>query len=448
MKKILIANRGEIAIRIIKACKELNIQTVAVYSEADKESLHIMLADESYQIGKAQPAESYLHMNNIIELAKLTRCDAIHPGYGFLAENIMFRKLCEKEQIKFIGPSLENLICMGDKLKAKEIAKRIDIPVVPGIDDLIKSSKELENIVEKTGFPIILKSSSGGGGKGIKVCYTKKEAIKQFSIIKNETKLSFGEDGVYLEKYIPKFKHIEVQILSDMYGNCIHLGERICSIQRNMQKLIEESPAPLLPPKLREEMCQAAVRLGKEIKYVGLGTVEFIYDYENEKYYFMEMNTRIQVEHPVTEMIYNIDLVKEQIKVAREERLELTQDDVNYHGSAIECRINAENPDMHFSPSVGEIELFIPPYGSPNIRVDTFIYSGYKVLPYYDSMLGKVIVLGENRMDAIRKMKVALSTTKIEGVHTTISFLQKLIMEDKFIDGSYDNLFVEEFMHK
>lgn len=349
MKKILIANRGEIAIRIIKACKELNIETVAVYSEADKESLHIMLADESYQIGKAQPAESYLHMNNIIELAKLTRCDAIHPGYGFLAENIMFRKLCEKEQIKFIGPSLENLICMGDKLKAKEIAKRIDIPVVPGIDDLIKSSKELENIVEKTGFPIILKSSSGGGGKGIKVCYTKKEAIKQFSIIKNETKLSFGEDGVYLEKYIPKFKHIEVQILSDMYGNCIHLGERICSIQRNMQKLIEESPAPLLPPKLREEMCQAAVRLGKEIKYVGLGTVEFIYDYENEKYYFMEMNTRIQVEHPVTEMIYNIDLVKEQIKVAREERLELTQDDVNYHGSAIECRINAENPDMHFS---------------------------------------------------------------------------------------------------
>ncbi len=360
----------------------------------------------------------------------------------------MFRKLCEKEQIKFIGPSLDNLICMGDKLKAKEIAKNIDIPVVPGVDDLIKSSKELESIVEKTGFPIILKSASGGGGKGIKVCNTKKEAIKQFSIIKSETKLSFGEDGVYLEKYIPKFRHIEVQILGDMYGNCIHLGERICSIQRNMQKLIEESPAPLLPPKLREEMCQSAVRLGKEIKYVGLGTVEFIYDYENEKYYFMEMNTRIQVEHPVTEMIYNIDLVKEQIKVAREEKLALTQEQVNYHGSAIECRINAENPDMHFSPSVGEIELFIPPYGSPDVRVDTFIYSGYKVLPYYDSMLGKVIVLGKDRMDAIRKMEVALSSTKIEGVYTTISFLRKLIMEEKFIDGSYDNLFVEEFMHK
>lgn len=253
---------------------------------------------------------------------------------------------------------------------------------------------------------------------------------------------------MYLEKYIPKFRHIEVQILGDMYGNCIHLGERICSIQRNMQKLIEESPAPLLPPKLREEMCQSAVRLGKEIKYVGLGTVEFIYDYENEKYYFMEMNTRIQVEHPVTEMIYNIDLVKEQIKVAREEKLALTQEQVNYHGSAIECRINAENPDMHFSPSVGEIELFIPPYGSPDVRVDTFIYSGYKVLPYYDSMLGKVIVLGKDRMDAIRKMEVALSSTKIEGVYTTISFLRKLIMEEKFIDGSYDNLFVEEFMHK
>lgn len=448
MKKILIANRGEIAVRIIKACKEMNIETVAVYSEADRQSLHIMLADEAYQIGTAQPSESYLNMNNIIELAKLTKCDAIHPGYGFLAENIMFRKLCEKHKISFVGPSLRNLILMGDKLKAKDIAKSLGIPVVSGFDGLIKGSHDLESILEKIGFPIILKASSGGGGKGIKVCHTIQDTIKQFTIIKNETNVCFGVDGVYLEKYIPKFKHIEVQILRDTKGNCVHFGERICSIQRKMQKLIEESPAPLLPPALREEMCQSAVRLANEINYVGLGTVEYIYDYENEEYYFMEMNTRIQVEHPVTEMVYNFDLVKEQISVAKGKELEISQKDINFCGHAIECRINAENPEMGFTPSVGEIELFIPPYGSPNVRVDSYIYSGYNVLPFYDSMLGKVIVWGKDRTDAMKKMEIALETTQITGVHTTISFLKKIIKEEKFITGMYDNLFVEEFTNK
>lgn len=447
MKKVLVANRGEIAIRIIKACKELGIETVAVYSEADKESLHIMLADESYKIGEGSPAKSYLNMDNIIEVAKLTKCDAIHPGYGFLSESIKFRQLCEDEHLNFIGPSIENLICMGDKLQAKSIAKEAKVPVVFGCDTSIENVEELKSILKDMEFPIIMKASSGGGGKGIKVCCSLEEAVEKFSIIKKEAEISFGDDGVYLEQYIPRFKHIEVQILGDKHGNYVHLGERLCSIQRNMQKIIEESPAPFLDENLRSDICEAAVRLARKVGYVGVGTVEFIYDYQNQKYYFMEMNTRIQVEHPVTEMVFGFDLVKEQIKVADGEKLKVTQSDLITSGHAIECRINAENADLGFRPCVGKISLFIPPTGSPDIRVDTFIYSGYKIPPYYDSMLGKIIAHGRDREEAIKKMEVALKSTVIQGVETTLPFLEKILRDDVYRNGDYDNTYVARMLH-
>lgn len=446
MKKILVANRGEVAVRIIQACKELEINTVAVYSAVDKNALHTNIAEEAYQIGEGPADQSYLRIDSILELAIITRCDAIHPGYGFLSENIEFRKRCDEENIIFIGPSTSNFLEVADKLNAKKIAKRAGLPVVPGGDHNVNNEFELIETTETIGFPIILKATGGGGGKGIKVCRNREETINNYRIIRQEAEKSFGDNRIYVEKYIEHFRHIEVQIIGDAYGSYIHLGERLCSIQRNMQKIIEETPAPGITDNMREEMCKAAVKLAKTIGYLGVGTVEFIYDYTNEDFYFMEMNTRLQVEHPVTEMVWGIDIVKEQIQIACEKKLSVGQDDLQARGCAIECRINAENAFKEFQPCCGKIDLFVPPTGSPNIRVDTYIYSGYQLSCYYDSMIGKIIVYGNTRIDAINKMKVALKTTIIEGIDTTLDFLLMIMNNVVFEGGGYDNKFLEEYL--
>jgi acetyl-CoA carboxylase, biotin carboxylase subunit len=442
IKKLLIANRGEIAVRIIRACRELGVETVAVYSEADKEALHVQLADEAYCIGPTASKDSYLNFTNIISVANLTGCDAIHPGYGFLAENAGFAELCRDCNIIFVGPSPEAISKMGTKDVARETMRKAGVPIVPGSQGIIDTTEEAIELANKIGYPVIIKATAGGGGKGIRVAKNEAELVKGINITQQEALTAFGNSGVYIEKYIEDFRHVEIQVLADNFGNVIHLGERDCSIQRRLQKLLEESPSPALDGEIREEMGQAAVKAAQAVDYTGAGTVEFIYDYHNRKYYFMEMNTRIQVEHPVTEMVTGTDLIKEQIYVASDEKLRFTQEDVTFTGWAIECRINAENPEKNFMPSPGKIKMYLAP-GGLGVRVDSAAYPGYVIPPYYDSMIAKVITYGKTRDEAISRMKRSLSEFVIEGVHTTIPFHLKLLNHDKFIEGEFNTKFLE-----
>jgi acetyl-CoA carboxylase, biotin carboxylase subunit len=442
IKKLLIANRGEIAVRIIRACREMGIESVAVYSEADREALHVQLADEAYCIGPTSSKDSYLNVTNIISVANLTSCDAIHPGYGFLAENADFAELCRECNITFVGPSPEAITKMGTKDIARETMRKAGVPIVPGSTGIINDIDEALELVKQIEYPVIIKATAGGGGKGIRVAKNEQELIKGINITQQEALTAFGNSGVYIEKYIEDFRHVEIQVLGDKHGNTIHLGERDCSIQRRLQKLLEESPSPALDGEIREEMGTAAVKAAKAVDYSGAGTVEFIYDYRNRKFYFMEMNTRIQVEHPVTEMVTGTDLIKEQIRVANGEKLTLKQQDVTFTGWAIECRINAENPEKNFLPSAGKIKMYLPP-GGLGVRIDSAAYPGYTIPPYYDSMIAKVIAYGSTREEAISRMKRALSEFVVEGIHTTIPFHLKLLEHENFVDGNFNTKFLE-----
>ncbi|MBC1651160.1 acetyl-CoA carboxylase biotin carboxylase subunit [Listeria booriae] len=444
IKKILIANRGEIAVRIIRAAKEMNIETVAIYSEADAESLHIQLADEAYCVGPASSKESYLNMSNIISVAILTNCDAIHPGYGFLAENADFAELCQDCNIIFIGPSANAISQMGTKDVARETMKKAGVPVVPGSTGIIKDVEEAKKLAKKIGYPVIIKATAGGGGKGIRVAEDEEKLISGLQITQQEAETAFGDPGVYIEKFIQDFRHVEIQILADNYGNAIHLGERDCSIQRRLQKLIEEAPSPALDEKMRQKMGKAAVKAAKAVKYSGAGTIEFIYEPHEKSFYFMEMNTRVQVEHPVTEWITGIDIVKQQILVASGEPLAIKQDDVKLTGWAIECRINAENPEKNFMPAPGEIKFYLPPGGN-GVRIDSAAYPNYKIPPYYDSMVAKVICYGETREEAVTKMKRALGEFAIEGIPTTIPFHLRVLDHEVFKSGDFNTKFLEKY---
>lgn len=439
--KILIANRGEIAVRIIRACKELGIYTVAVYSEADRESLHVKLADEAYCIGPTPSKDSYLNFASLISVAKLTEAEAIHPGYGFLAENADFAEVCASFGIEFIGPSPEAISKMGEKAVAKVTMRAAGVPVVPGSDGLIEDEIEALNLAEEIGYPVIIKATAGGGGKGMRVAYNSEEFRKSLRMAKQEAEKAFGNAGVYLEKYLEQPRHIEIQVLADKHGNVIHLGERDCSIQRRHQKLVEEAPSPALSEKLRAEMGEAAVKAAEAVNYHGVGTVEFLL--EDNKFYFMEMNTRIQVEHPVTEQITGVDLINEQIKVAAGEELTYKQDDIKINGWAIECRINAENPAKNFMPSPGKINFYLPS-GGLGVRVDSAAYPGYTITPFYDSMIAKLIVWGRNREEAIERMKRALNEFAIDGIDTTIPFHLKLLNNEFFKKGDFDTKFLEK----
>ncbi|MEI1422040.1 acetyl-CoA carboxylase biotin carboxylase subunit [Bacillus cabrialesii] len=444
IKKLLIANRGEIAVRIIRACRELGIETVAVYSEADKDALHVQMADEAFCIGPKASKDSYLNVTNIVSVAKLTGTDAIHPGYGFLAENADFAELCEEVNVTFVGPSADAISKMGTKDVARETMKQAGVPIVPGSQGIIENVEEAVSLANEIGYPVIIKATAGGGGKGIRVARTEEELINGIKITQQEAATAFGNPGVYIEKYIEDFRHVEIQVLADNYGNTIHLGERDCSIQRRLQKLLEESPSPALDSEIREQMGDAAVKAAKAVGYTGAGTVEFIYDYKEQRYYFMEMNTRIQVEHPVTEMVTGTDLIKEQIKVASGMELSLKQEDVEFEGWSIECRINAENPSKNFMPSPGEIKMYLPP-GGLGVRVDSAAYPGYSIPPYYDSMIAKVITYGKTRDEAIARMKRALSEFVIEGIETTIPFHLKLLEHETFVSGEFNTKFLETY---
>lgn len=440
-KKVLIANRGEIAVRIIRACREMGISTVAVYSEADKGALHVTLADEAYCIGPATSKESYLNMTNLMSTATLVEADAIHPGYGFLAENADFAELCTACGITFIGPDPEAIIKMGDKTTARETMKAAGVPVVPGTEGVIEELEVAAKTAKEIGYPVIVKATAGGGGKGMRIVHTEEELKRAITLAQKEAEANFGNPGVYLEKFLVQPRHIEIQVLADNYGNVIHLGERDCSIQRRYQKLIEEAPSPALDAELRERMGQAAVKAAKSVNYSGAGTVEFLLD-KDGNFYFMEMNTRIQVEHPVTELITGIDLVKEQIRVAAGEPLTITQEDVRFEGWSIECRINAERPEKNFMPSPGTIEFYLPP-GGMGVRVDSACYQGYRITPFYDSMVAKLIVWGKDRTEALERMNRALKEFAIDGVHTTIPFHLKLLNHPKFIAGDFHIQFLE-----
>jgi len=439
-KKILIANRGEIALRLIRACRELGIATVAVYSEADATSLHVQQADEAVCIGPPQAAASYLNRHALLSTAEVTDADALHPGYGFMAENAEFADMCHSVGITFIGPAGDQIRLMGDKARAKETMRAAGLPVVPGSDGVVDSAREGLKIAREIGLPVIIKASAGGGGKGMRIVNTEAALSSAYSAARAEAQAGFGDDRVYVEKYVDRPKHIELQILADRFGNVVHLGERDCSIQRRHQKLIEESPSPTLSPEAREAMCTAAVQAAQYVGYQSAGTIEFIVDRSNN-FYFMEMNTRIQVEHPVTEMVTGIDLVKEQILIAAGQPLSLTQDQITFHGHAIECRVNAEDP-VKFTPSPGTISTFIPP-GGPWTRVDTACYAGAKVPPYYDSLIAKVIVLGRDRREAIIKMRRALGEFVVEGVKTTIPLHQRILRSAEFQAGDVYTNFLE-----
>ncbi|MCG7345166.1 acetyl-CoA carboxylase biotin carboxylase subunit [Sporosarcina sp. ACRSL] len=444
MRKVLIANRGEIAVRIIRACKEMGIETVAVYSEADRDALHVELADEAYCIGPRLSKDSYLNFSNIISVAKLTGCDGIHPGYGFLAENASFAELCEEVNIEFIGPTADAISRMGTKDVARETMKQAGVPIVPGSDGIVADEVEGLKVAQEIGFPVIIKATAGGGGKGIRVARNEEELVSGIKITQKEAAAAFGNPGVYLEKYIEEFRHVEVQVLADKHGNTIHLGERDCSIQRRMQKLVEEAPSPALTPKMREKMGKAAVKAAEAVNYRGAGTVEFIFDHINDEFYFMEMNTRIQVEHPVTEMITGIDLIQQQLKVASGEELAFRQKDIKINGWAIECRINAENPSKNFMPSPGKVEMYMPP-GGFGVRVDSAMYTGYTIPPFYDSMVAKLIVHADTREEAVARMKRALDEFIIEGVDTTIPFHLNLMDHEIFKSGDFDTKFLEKY---
>ena len=442
MNKILIANRGEIAVRIIRACKEMNIKTVAIYSEADKEAMHTKLADEAICVGPANSSKSYLNIKNIIEAANITGADSIHPGFGFLSENSQFAKICEESNIKFIGPSYKVIELMGNKSNAKELMKKAGVPVILGSEGSIKGLKDAIKIADIIGYPVILKAAAGGGGKGIRIVNNKEELETNYNIVKQEAKISFNDDEIYIEKFIKNPRHVEIQILADEYGNVVHLGERDCSIQRRNQKVIEETPSTAIDEKLRNKMGEAAIKAAKASSYSSCGTIEFLVDSE-KNFYFMEMNTRIQVEHPITEMRTGIDIVKQQIKIAAGEKLKLKQKNIEFKGHSIECRINAENPEKGFRPCPGTITgLNLP--GGNGIRIDTSIYMGYTIPPMYDSMIAKIITQGETRNEAISKMKRALEEIVIEGVDTNIDFLFKIIKNPNFIRGNFDTSFIEK----
>lgn len=444
LKKILIANRGEIAVRIIRACRELDIRTVAVYSQADQEALHVQMADEAYCIGPNPSKDSYLNMANIISVAKLTGCEAIHPGYGFLAENENFANLVKECGLVFIGPSGDAIAKMGTKDVARETMRKAGVPIVPGSNGIVEDMDDALKLASEIGYPVIIKATAGGGGKGIRVAMNEEELVKGINITRQEALTAFGNPGVYLEKYIQDFRHVEIQVLADNYGNVIHLGERDCSVQRRLQKLIEEAPSPALTPEIRNKMGEAAVKAAKAVDYTGAGTVEFIYDYRKKKFYFMEMNTRIQVEHPVTELITGVDLIKEQIFVASGKELTLKQEDVTFNGWAIECRINAENPEKNFMPSPGKINMYLAP-GGPGVRVDSAAYPGYAIPPYYDSMIAKLIVHAPTREEAIKKMERALGEFVIEGIYSTIPFHLKVLEHQAFKSGDFNTKFLEMY---
>ena len=435
MNKILIANRGEIAVRIIRACKEMNLKTVAVYSEMDKDAMHTRLADEAVCIGPANPGKSYLNFKNIIEAANITGADSIHPGFGFLSENSQFAKICEESNIKFIGPSYQVIEKMGNKSNAKEMMKSAGVPVIPGSDGSVKGLKDAIKIAEKIGYPVLLKAAAGGGGKGIRLVNSAEEMESSYNIVKQEAKLSFNDDEIYIEKFVKNPRHVEIQILADEHGNVVHLGERDCSIQRKNQKIIEETPSTAIDDKLRNKMGEAAVKAAKVAGYSSCGTIEFLVD-SDKNFYFMEMNTRIQVEHPITEERTGIDIVKAQIKIAAGETLKLKQKNIEFRGHCIECRINAENPSKNFMPCPGTITgLNLP--GGNGVRVDTAIYEGYTIPPSYDSMIAKIITHGDTRNEAISKMKRALEEIVIEGVDTNIK-------NPNFIRGNFDTSFIEK----
>ncbi|MCL2341563.1 MAG: acetyl-CoA carboxylase biotin carboxylase subunit [Firmicutes bacterium] len=442
INKILIANRGEVAVRIIRACKEMDIKTVAVYSEIDKESLHVALADEAVCIGPAPSNKSYLNIKNIMEAACLTNSDAIHPGFGFLSENSKFAKICEEANIIFIGPKHELIDLMGNKSKAKETMKNIGVPTVPGSHGCVETLKEAMNIANQIGYPVMMKASAGGGGKGIRLLYTEDELKKAYDIVRTEAKKSFNDDSIYIEKFVENPRHVEIQILADTHGNVIHLGERDCSVQRRHQKIIEESPSTVLTNKLRNKMGETAVKAVKAVGYTNAGTIEFLVD-KNRDFYFMEMNTRLQVEHPVTEMVTDVDIVKEQIRIANGEKLSYKQNDIVFRGHSIECRINAEDPSKNFMPCPGQIdELHIP--GGKGVRVDTGIYTGYTIPHTYDSMIAKLIVHDSTREDAINKMKCAISEFIVGGINTNIDFLIKILNNKNYVSGNYDTSFIEK----
>lgn len=444
MKKVLIANRGEIAVRIIRACHDLGIQTVAIYSEGDKDALHTQIADEAYCVGPTQSKDSYLNIPNILSIATSTGCDAIHPGYGFLAENGDFAELCEACQLKFIGPSYQSIQKMGIKDVAKAEMIAANVPVVPGSDGLIDSIEDAKKVAKQIGYPVIIKATAGGGGKGIRVARNENDLENGYRMTQQEAQTAFGNGGLYLEKFIENFRHIEIQVIGDQFGNVIHLGERDCTIQRRMQKLVEESPSPILTDEKRKEMGKAAIRAAKAVNYENAGTIEFIYDLNENKFYFMEMNTRIQVEHPVTEMVTGVDLVKLQLKVAMGEPLPYKQDDITINGHAIEYRINAENPYKNFMPSPGKITQYLAP-GGYGVRIESACYTNYTIPPYYDSMVAKLIVHEPTRDEAVMTGIRALSEYLILGIDTTIPFHLKLMNNDIFKSGDYNTNFLEKY---
>ena len=439
--RILIANRGEIALRVIRACREMGIESVAVFSEADRDSAHVKIADQAICIGPAKSAHSYLAIDQVISAAEIGNVDAIHPGYGFLSENAHFNEVCRSCQIDFIGPTPEAMAMLGDKNSARDLAKRANVPVVPGSDGLLDDDAEAVRVATEIGFPVLIKATAGGGGKGMRVAANElvlKSALQQ---AKNEAQASFGNAGVYLEKYVERPRHVEVQVIADMHGNVCHLHERDCSVQRRHQKLIEEAPSPTLPEEQRLAMCEAAVRLVREANYTNAGTVEFIVAPDNS-FYFIEVNARIQVEHPVTEMITGIDLIREQIRVAAGLPLSFKQEDIQCRGAAIECRINAEDPDRNFQPQPGKLEnLFIP--GGLGVRWDSHVYAGYTVPPHYDSMIGKLIVHRPTREEAISTMRRALRELSVGGIKTTAPFHDRVLQHPEFVEGTHDTKFVD-----
>ncbi|AFY38997.1 biotin carboxylase [[Leptolyngbya] sp. PCC 7376] len=442
--KILIANRGEVALRIIHTCQELGIKTVAVHSTVDRHALHVQLADESICIGPPQSSKSYLNIPNIIAAALSSNADAIHPGYGFLAENAKFAEICADHQIEFIGPAPEAMIAMGDKATARKTMQKAKVPTVPGSPGLVPTEEQGLEIAEKMGYPVMVKATAGGGGRGMRFVQNPEELPRLYRSARGEAEAAFGNGGVYIEKFIERPRHIEFQIIADQHGNVVHLGERDCSIQRRHQKLLEEAPSAILTPKLRKRMGEAAVKAAKSINYVGAGTVEFLVD-KNGDFYFMEMNTRIQVEHPVTEMVTGLDLIAEQIKAAQGDRLSYSQKDIELRGHAIECRINAEDPEHDFRPTPGTISGYLPP-GGPGVRMDSHVYTDYVISPYYDSLIGKLIVWGPDRDTAIRRMKRALRECAITGVATTISFHQKILNHPVFLEADVDTNFIQQHM--
>jgi acetyl-CoA carboxylase, biotin carboxylase subunit len=442
MNKILIANRGEIAIRIMRTCREMDIASVAVFSEADRTSQHVRYADEAFYIGKAPSSESYLNIDKIIEVAKLSGADAIHPGYGFLSENAKFAQRCKEEGIIFIGPTPEVIHQMGDKIKARETMQKAGIPVVPGTEGSINSEEEALAAIKIIGLPVMIKASAGGGGKGMRLVYNESEIFSAVRAARSEAKSAFGDDSVYIEKYITSPHHIEFQVLGDQYGNVVHLFERECSVQRRHQKMIEETPSPLMTPELREKMGQAAVEAARAVKYTGAGTIEFLVD-DDLNYYFLEMNTRLQVEHPITERVTGIDLVKQQIKIARGEELDIRQEKLFLRGHSIECRIYAEDPDNNFMPSAGKIYKISEPLGL-GVRTDGYVYEGYEIPIYYDPLISKLIVWGGTRDEAIRRMRRALYEYKITGVKTSIKYLERIMNNPDFIEGKYNTHFIEK----